>query len=617
MKQQYKGKKKGQAEAVQKKWNWKLLPVQLILCILPLILYVQVDYSGYSQYAWNSQSDIYLDVFLYGKMVAFIALTAVLLIMLIYKFSKIDKWLRKERLLRFIPILIYLFFVLLSTVCSQDSSLSWYGAMDAKEPAMVLFGYVAAVCYAFLAVDSAEDLMQLVSAAVIGAFCMAVIGVMQAMGIEPLLWEGVQKLYVGRAFREGGGALGAAFPKGMAYGTLYNPNYVGTYVAMYAPVVLAGFIAYKQLWKKLICGCTFVGLMIMMFASQSRTGLISVIAVAVMAIIFLSRSIWRYWYLVIPGITFVVMVFSLVDVSRDNLLTNRLKTMFVIEKSQDPVHGVDTTGNGVRVLYKDTEYTVEMTVDDEMFYYEAKEGNEPLELVYEEDGSYAYFTLSNGDEIAIQTVQFEQFANSLGFGLVINNKNFYFSNQMISNNYKYVNEQGRLDECTIPDNVLQGYERVASGRGYVWGRTIPLLLSNFFVGSGPDTFAIVFPQNDYVARYMGGFNNIIFTRPHNFYLQMGVQTGTLSLVAFLVFYVIYFIGSCRKYFLGKLSSMEERIGLALFLSTIGFMASGLANDSLIVVTPTFYVLLGIGMAVNYTLCPVMKKEKQSKKAAEE
>ena len=482
MKQQYKGKKKGQAESVQKKWNWKLLPVQLILSILPLILYLQIDYSGYSKYAWNSKSDIYLDVFLHGKMVAFIALTAVLLLLLIYKVKKMNKRLRKESLLRFAPILVYLFFVVLSTICSEDITSSWYGAMDAKEPAMVLFGYVVAVLYVFIAVESAEDLLQLVGAAVFGAFCMAVVGVFQALGNDPVLWESVQNLYA-KEFINNGGALNAVFPKGVAYGTLYNPNYVGTYVAMYAPLVFIGVIAYKQAWKKLICGCTFVGLMIMMFASQSRTGLISVIAVVAVAIIFLGRGLLRYWYLVIPGFTFVIMVFSLVDISRDNLLTNRLKAMVAIEKSDHPVHGVDTTGDGVRVLYKDTEYTVAMTVENEDFYYEVKEKNTPLAVEYTEDKSFAYFTLSTGDKIEIQTAQFEQFARCFGFGLVINNKDFYFTNQMISGNYKYINELGRLDECVVPANVLQGYEGVASGRGYVWGRTIPLLLSNFFVGN--------------------------------------------------------------------------------------------------------------------------------------
>ena len=54
------------------------------------------------------------------------------------------------------------------------------------------------------------------------------------------------------------------------------------------------------------------------------------------------------------------------------------------------------------------------------------------------------------------------------------------------------------------------------------------------------------------------------------------------------------------------------MGFAVFLCTIGFMASGLANDSLIVVTPIFYVLLGMGIAINEKLCPVVKKEKKMK-----
>jgi O-antigen ligase len=159
-------------------------------------------------------------------------------------------------------------------------------------------------------------------------------------------------------------------------------------------------------------------------------------------------------------------------------------------------------------------------------------------------------------------------------------------------------------------NVFPGYEAVASGRGYVWGRSIPLLWSNFIVGSGPDTFGIEFPQYDYVARYESGFENVIFTRPHNFFLQMGVQTGTLSLIAFLVFYGIYFVESCRRYGFRKYERVEEWMGFAVFLCTIGFVASGLANDSLIVVTPIFYVLLGMGMAINEKLCPVTPKEKK-------
>ena len=608
----YNKKKKNQVKQ-KEGWNWKLLPLQFVLCVLPLVLYLFIGNSGYGEYPWHSMDDSYSDVFLHGKMIVFMIAAVVTLGLAIYKTIKTDKEIRKENLLRFLPLFGYSFFVLLSTICSENYSFSLLGSMDAKEPIGVLLGYVIVAFYAYIVIDSMEDVKQLTTAAVIGGACMALLGVLQTIGKDPLATEVVQRLFAGNEFINTYGKLQLNFPVGQAYCTLFNPNYVGTYVAMYVSLVLIGFVMNKKLWKRLVCGLTFVGLLVTLFASQSRTGLIAVIAVAVVMALFLGRKIWKYWYLVIPGVTFVIMSFSLLDTYRDNLLTNRLKQMFAIEKSSDPVLGVDTTGNGVRVVCEDTEYTVMMPVSGSGFAYIAFEGTEQKEIIYNEDATYGYFTLNNGEVVAIQTAAYE---DRYAFGLVINGRNFYFTNQIVAGNYKYINELGRLDECIVADNVFLGYEAVASGRGYSWGRSIPLLLKNFIVGSGPDTFGIEFPQNDYVARYKSGFDNIIFTRPHNFFLQMGVQTGTLSLIAFLGFYVIYFVGSCRRYGFQKYERIEEWLGFATFLSTIGFMASGLANDSLIVVTPIFYVLLGMGMAINHKLCPIVKKEKKSKEELE-
>ncbi len=610
----YNKKKRNQMKEKQG-FRWKLLPLQFVLCVLPLVLYLYNSTSGYGEYPWHSVADEYSDVFLHGKMIVFMIVAAITLGLAIYKIVNTEKELRKRNLLRFLPLFVYLLFVILSTVCSENFSFSIFGSMDAKEPAGVLIGYVVMAFYAYIVIDSVEDVNQLTTAGVIGGACMALLGVLQTIGKDPLATEGVQRLFAGNRYIDTYGPLQLTFPVGQAYCTLFNPNYVGTYVAMYVPLVLIGFVLNKKLWRKIVCGLTFVGLLVTLFASQSRTGLIAVVAVALVMAMFLGRRIWKYWYLVIPGVTFVVMAFSLLDTYRDNLLTNRLKQMFAIEKSSDPVLGVDTTGNGVRVVCEDTEYTVMMPISGGNYAYVALEGEEQKEVTYAEGGSYGYFTLSNGEVIEIQTAVYEE---RYAFGLVINGRSFFFTNQIVAGNYKYINtELGRLDECIIARNVFPGYEAVASGRGYSWGRSIPLLWSNFIVGSGPDTFGIEFPQNDYVARYKSGFDNIIFTRPHNFFLQMGVQTGTISLLAFLTFYALYFVGSCRRYGFQKYERIEEWMGFAAFLSTIGFMASGLANDSLIIVTPIFYVLLGMGMAINHKLCPVVKKEKKPAEVLEE
>jgi hypothetical protein len=66
--------------------------------------------------------------------------------------------------------------------------------MDAKEPVTVLLGYVVVAFYVYLVAESSEDITQLVGAAVVGGACMAVLGVLQAIGKDPLLLEGVQRI---------------------------------------------------------------------------------------------------------------------------------------------------------------------------------------------------------------------------------------------------------------------------------------------------------------------------------------------------------------------------------------------------------------------------------------
>ncbi|MGN0505099.1 MAG: O-antigen ligase family protein [Lachnospiraceae bacterium] len=573
----------------------KLLPLQFILAVLPLITYYYQGHSGYGKYGWNSENDTYHDFFLHYKMIAFIIVSIVMFVGVFFAFREKKKEQWRKLLLCFTPLFVYLFFVVLSTAFSADYALSFFGAMEQNEPFPVLFGYVITAFYAWLVVEREEDVRALTGAAVVGAVCMALLGVLQALGKDPLTMEGVQRLIADDKVLEEYGLFVLSFPSGQAYGTLFNPNYVGSYVPLYLPLLLFGAINYKQLWKKLCCIAAFLGLLVMLFASQSRTGLISVIAVLIVLLIFSIKYVIRYWYVIVPALTALVLGFFLTDAYMDSLLTLRLQRMFDIEKTEYALRGFDTTGNGVKVFYKDTEFTVMMPVSGGDFAYIVTERGEKLPVTYSEDKSMGYVTLSNGDTISIQTAIYEDL---YAFGLPLEGRTWYFTNQIEPGNYKFITEHGKVDECTMPGNVMEGYDAFASSRGYSWGRTISLLKDHIFIGSGPDTFAITFPQTDYVARYRLDATNIIFTRPHNFYLQMALQTGVASLVAFLVFYVIYAVQCCKLYFVRKFNHSMEWLGFAIFLGTVGFMAVGMANDSLIVVSPVFYLLLGAGMAVN-------------------
>ena len=95
---------------------------------------------------------------------------------------------------------------------------------------------------------------------------------------------------------------------------------------------------------------------------------------------------------------------------------------------------------------------------------------------------------------------------------------------------------------------FEGKEKIGSSRGYIWSRSIPLLKNTKILGHGPDTFAIYFPQNDVSGKYYAYgemWHNV--DKPHSLYLQVGINTGIISLIAILVLFIMYFISSIRVY----------------------------------------------------------------------
>ncbi len=49
----------------------------------------------------------------------------------------------------------------------------------------------------------------------------------------------------------------------------------------------------------------------------------------------------------------------------------------------------------------------------------------------------------------------------------------------------------RIEDMNV-EKVLPGYEKFASGRGFIWSRSIPLLKDSVFIGYGADTYPLIF-----------------------------------------------------------------------------------------------------------------------------
>ena len=93
------------------------------------------------------------------------------------------------------------------------------------------------------------------------------------------------------------------------------------------------------------------------------------------------------------------------------------------------------------------------------------------------------------------------------------------------------------------------------------------------------------------------------------YIQMGIQTGVISLILFLAAYVLYFINSVKIYLQNEEQmSAVQYLVMAVLAGSFAYMICGLANDSTVCVTPVFAVLVGIGMAGSHVLAIGSRKE---------
>ena len=152
-------------------------------------------------------------------------------------------------------------------------------------------------------------------------------------------------------------------------------------------------------------------------------------------------------------------------------------------------------------------------------------------------------------------------------------------------------------------------ERLGSGRGFIWSRSLPILKDTFITGYGPDTFALYFPQNDFIGK-LKTFGNVlqIVDKPHNLYLQIAINTGLVSLLAVLSLFIFYFISSIKLYWQIELNDTYTIVGFGVLVAFTGYITTGFFNDSVISVAPIFWVLLGLGISINLKIKEVYSEE---------
>lgn len=622
-----------------------LLPVLFGLCIVPLIVLTHDFTIDFSQFDWFNNSALtgQIDSFGYAKGVALtITGIAAVFFFCYYYWKQTSKYNFQAKPLlstidRRIAFLlgIHLLMVIISSVFSKYHDLAYNGGgYNQWQTMWVLLAYGILFFFAYYLISSERKVYILFYGLMIHLALMAYLGFMQSIGKNPLLWDWVQK-----AITKYSKVNGISFSNDVSnvFLTFPNPNYCGTFVALMLPIVVAFIFvkASEKLWLNILCklaGIAMVAAFIKtLVGSGSSAAGFALLGVAVIAMFFLATGFFEKKNLSNTNMSVeeiqkihrkqgrnaIIMVCSVIAVMII-VIVGAFQTSYVqktvakIKKgmvdTRNLVSVINESPNRMQVNFRNGEsFQLDLSIDasHEIAFKATDTSGKDIALTWDEK-TERYLP----QDKRFNMLAFEPKRYALDTGIKDaftlydrpNMISFTFVYDDTTSEWKYYTPFGKLIKLHAVERFgFQYTENMASRRGYIWSRTIPLMKPYWCKGIGPNAFIIAFPNDDFVGSRRNGNKTLLVDKPHNTFLQTYIQTGGISAISYLLLWILYIAQCCRLFWRTKLSTNMHKIAFGIFIGTISYWIVSMTNDAVIGVQSSYWILLGLGYAVNRLL----------------
>lgn len=573
----------------QYRFKIRLLPVIAFTAIVILLLKAH-EYTldiGHMENVPVSGDTKLWDIFCYVKSSAILFITIWAALTMGYLLITGQMKLKKNKI--YIPMIIYIVFVLISYLLSDYGQVAWIGGISRFEGTRVILCYIFMLFYTINVVDNVKDVITIVVPTLCGVFIACIIGLTQLLGHDILGTEVSRILIAGEQMIE------TNFKPGQVYQTVYNMNYVGMYLALIIPILLLTiYLSYK----------TYTNHKAYQF-HISNNQLITIIIISVILLIIIALNVYGSNSLGgVLGIGTSVMMLIILNLkNKQNSIIifiisvigflGILALVYII--GVDERNSIDYFVTGmdyVTTSIDGEEITVNYIRNDNS--YELRDCNGNLLSMSEYNNRKGVYKVN--DERYGEKLIFAPHKEAVEHTIVIG----AYGDEFI---FRFDEERGALYRnpfgrevslSKIPSIGFKGHLSAGSGRAYIWSRTIPLLKDCLLIGGGADTFFMVFPHDDYAGKYSSATSlNIIFDKPHSMYFQMMQGTGGVSCIAFLVIIGMYI----RQVIISNRNE-KKYVSNAIAAGIVGFLVAGMFNDSSVCTMPMFYGMLGMGVAIS-------------------
>ena len=500
-----------------------------------------------------------IDVFLRGKqMWLYLTVAVALFLILCFKLLERKIWYPKKWM---IFGCVYLGLSFISALTSESVKIAFFGGVDFFQGFWVLVSYMVLAYYLYL-IFSVENENQVKMITVFFRSVLAVsvilvmIGILQISGNDPFSWEWLRKIINIENT--------SIVSNRKIYLTLYNSNYVGVLTITILPILFAGLLRETKLWWKIIFGITALGMLVCLFASGSKIALILafVLALAFCLWEIIRDKKYKKMAMVFAIVILVVGIITAVVKKDEFISANR-----PVKQNRNAMDGFVTDADGIYITIDGEKMKIYW--DSAKIYFENEKGEtcrtkkvskikrekllkklSPAMTNFYGENTFAPRKIKNRTFRKI--VYFKsglklKEKNLFGYVFYIQNMPYFVTTDRTTGEYFYYNLAGRFVQAAdSADAFPESIYGLASNRGYIWSKTIPLLKKTIFLGNGMDQFALLFPNQDYAAKAKIHQTGTVYNKPHNSYLQMATDSGVFAAICLIIMIVMILLEGAKS-----------------------------------------------------------------------
>ena len=510
----------------------------------------------------------------------------------------------KSNILPFVCVGVYFLFACLSALFSQNKEVVLWGVCTEYEGLVAIFSYCVIFLFGFVFING-KKLLDIFRRGLIGLTVLSSMLALFEYIVSPLMELPFAKYLIApEKYRAAAETLKISNDFRESVLTFYNSNYTGEFFVIIFPVSVYAVFAAKKTASRILAGALSAATLAACIMTNATAAFYVVLAeLACLLIYFIIKKIVPVKHILIVAAVFAVLTICLDLFTGKDFTSNIRKSItnsgtYASEVSVYTLKKAEIRGREFYIASDESGYTIKPPYESGEILSAVSDAGKSY-LAESSDRTHLLIRDESADSIInivlVDGIMYVDLGYDSSIDLAVTTDGL----RLIAQNRSLLSD---IPVAPMADSSLTRFYGLATGRGYIWINSLPILKECLLIGKGSGNFPFSFTQNDVVGlSNTDGTYHLVVDKPHCRYLQIALTCGIPALIGIMILVIVFLYKGSKaaiKWNKEELLGNNNRLFfVCLCASIVGFLVEGIVNDGTITVEPVYWLCLGVAFGM--------------------